>query len=240
MLRIESCNLSFDEKYLRGPKLGNGKFSTVYQCQNKETSDVIAAKQIVKGSLTAREKDFLREEIQIIKLISHPHIVQMKETYETEKNMYIIMEQVSGGELFDHIKTYELEEKEVAICMYQIISAISYLNKCGVVHRDLKPENILIEKDPETEEVCNIKLTDFGLSKIAVPNEIMHESCGTPAYVAPEVLHKKGYKKEVDMWSAGVIFYTLICRQLPFQMPDRKQTFQQIKEKDPNMTLPAF
>ena len=164
----------------------------------------------------------------------------MKETYETEKNMYIIMEQVSGGELFDHIKTYELEEKEVAICMYQIISAISYLNKCGVVHRDLKPENILIEKDPETEEVCNIKLTDFGLSKIAVPNEIMHESCGTPAYVAPEVLHKKGYKKEVDMWSAGVIFYTLICRQLPFQMPDRKQTFQQIKEKDPNMTLPAF
>lgn len=164
----------------------------------------------------------------------------MKETYETEKNMYIIMEQVSGGELFDHIKTYELEEREVAICMYQVISAIGYLNKCGVVHRDLKPENILIEKDPETEEVCNIKLTDFGLSKIAVPNEIMHESCGTPAYVAPEVLHKKGYKKEVDMWSAGVIFYTLICRQLPFQMPDRKQTFLQIKEKDPNMTLPAF
>jgi len=136
----------------------------------------------------------------------------MKETYETEKNMYIIMEQVSGGELFDHIKTYELEEREVAICMYQIISAIGYLNKCGVVHRDLKPENILIEKDMDTEEVCNIKLTDFGLSKIAVPNEIMHESCGTPAYVAPEVLHKKGYKKEVDMWSAGVIFYTLICR----------------------------
>lgn len=117
----------------------------------------------------------------------------MKETYETEKNMYIIMEQVSGGELFDHIKTYELEEREVAVCMFQIISAIEYLNKCGVVHRDLKPENILIEKDTETEEVSNIKLTDFGLSKIAVPNEIMHESCGTPAYVAPEVLHKKGY-----------------------------------------------
>lgn len=75
MLRIESSNLSFDEKYLRGPKLGNGKFSVVYQCQNKETSEVIAAKQIVKSQLTAREKDFLREEIQIIKLISHPHIV---------------------------------------------------------------------------------------------------------------------------------------------------------------------
>ena len=162
--------------------------------------------------MTPRERDFLREEIQIIKLISHPNIVQMKETYETEKNMYIIMEQVTGGELFDHIKTYELEEREVSICMHQIIAAISYLNKCGVVHRDLKPENILIEKDPETEEVVHIKLTDFGLSKIAVPDEIMMESCGTPAYVAPEVLHKKGYKREVDMWSAGIIFYTLICR----------------------------
>ena len=84
----------------------------------------------------------------------------------------------------------------------------------------MKPENILIEKDPETEEVCNIKLTDFGLSKIAVPNEIMHESCGTPAYVAPEVLHKKGYKKEVDMWSAGVIMYQLFGGCFPFEAPE--------------------
>jgi len=92
----------------------------------------------------------------------------------------------------------------------------------GIVHRDLKPENILIEKNPESEEVTQIKVTDFGLSKIAGPTELMMESCGTPAYVAPEVLHKKGYKKEVDMWSAGVIFYTLCCRQLPFQMNDKK------------------
>ena len=87
-----------------------------------------------------------------------------------------------------------------------------YLQQCGVVHRDLKPENILIEKDKDTEEICQIKITDFGLSKIAVPNEIMFESCGTPAYVAPEVLLKNGYTREVDMWSLGIIFYTLICR----------------------------
>ena len=114
----------------------------------------------------------------------------MRETYETKDNMYIIMEQVSGGELFDHIKTYELEEREVSICMYQLIQAIKYINSCGIVHRDLKPENILIEKDPETEEIIKIKITDFGLSKIVVPSEIMMESCGTPAYVAPEVLLK--------------------------------------------------
>ena len=100
--------------------------------------------------------------------------------------------------------------------MYQLVEAIKYIQQCGVVHRDLKPENILVEKDPRNEEVIQIKITDFGLSKIVVPNETMLESCGTPAYVAPEVLHKKGYKKEVDMWSAGVIYYTLICRQLPF------------------------
>lgn len=81
----------------------------------------------------------------------------------------------------------------------------------------MKPENILVEKDPRTEEVIQIKVTDFGLSKIVVPNEKMIESCGTPAYVAPEVLQKKGYRKQVDIWSAGVIYYTLVCRQLPFQ-----------------------
>lgn len=164
----------------------------------------------------------------------------MREVYETEKNIYIVMEQVRGGELFDHIKTYELEEREVALCMWELIMAIQYMHDCGVVHRDLKPENILIEKDPATEEVSTIKVTDFGLSKIAVPHEIMMESCGTPAYVAPEVLHKKGYCREVDMWSAGVIFYTLVCRQLPFQEGDRKQTFQMIKERDPNMSHPCF
>ena len=144
----------------------------------------------MKAQLTERERDFLREEIQIVKLISHPNIVQMRETYETKDNMYIIMEQVSGGELFDHIKTYELEEREVAICMYQLIQAIKYIHSCGIVHRDLKPENILIEKDSETEEIIKIKITDFGLSKIIVPTEVMMESCGTPAYVAPEVLLK--------------------------------------------------
>ena len=121
LLRHESSNLSFEERYLAGPKLGNGKFSTVFQCQNKETQEVIAVKHIVKSSLTDRERDFLREEIQIIRLIAHSNIVMMKEVYETEKNIFIVMEQVKGGELFDHIKTYELEEREVALCMFELL-----------------------------------------------------------------------------------------------------------------------
>jgi serine/threonine protein kinase len=89
----------------------------------------------------------------------------------------------------------------------------------------LKPENILVVLDPETKKINQIKITDFGLSKIIVPNEIMHDSCGTPAYVAPEVLNKTGYFKEVDIWSTGVILYTMISRSLPFHSNERKKTF---------------
>lgn len=212
---MEANNLNFEDRYEKGRKLGKGKFSTVYECQNIETGELVAMKHILKPSLSEREREFLREEIQIIKLISHPNIVTMRETYETEKYMYIIMDQAKGGELFEHIKSYELEEREISLIMFQIVEAIQYLQTSGVAHRDLKPENILIEKDPQ-DEVTQIKITDFGLSKIVGPNEIMMESCGTPAYVAPEVLLKKGYKKQVDIWSAGVIYYTLVCRQLPF------------------------
>ncbi len=96
--------------------------------------------------------------------------------------------------------------------MNQLIEAIAYLQMCGVVHRDLKPENILVEKDARSDTVSVLKVADFGLSKISMPNELLSDSCGTPAYVAPEVLSRKGYTKEVDMWSAGIIFYTLVCK----------------------------
>lgn len=112
-LKIEASNLSFDELYTIGKKIGKGKFSQVFECQNKETQEVVAMKLISKPSLSEREREFLREEIQIVKLISHPYIVEIKETYETEKYMFIIMEQVSGGELFEHIKHAELKEREI-------------------------------------------------------------------------------------------------------------------------------
>jgi serine/threonine protein kinase len=88
--------------------------------------------------------------------------------------------------------------------------------------------------------VVKIKITDFGLSKLVIPGELMKESCGTPAYVAPEVLNKMGYSKEIDIWSAGVIMYALVCRQLPFSADDRKETFRLIKEEEPDMALPPF
>ena len=149
-----------------------------------------------------------------------------------------MMECVQGGELFEHIKETEITEREACLVAHQILEALQYLHMCGIVHRDLKPENIMIELDDEgeTTEVHQIKLTDFGLSKVIVPGEIMFESCGTPAYVAPEVLHKNGYQKEVDIWSTGVILYTMLARALPFHSSDKKNTFRLIKEADPDLS----
>ena len=148
---------------------------------------------IIKSDLNDKEKEFLREEIQIIKLIAHPYIIKMRESFECEKFIYIVMDEGQNGELFEHIKLYEIEEKEIALIMYQLVEAIQYFETSGIVHRDLKPENILIEKDNRTQQISKIKITDFGLSKIVTPSEKMFDSCGTPAFVAPEVLMKKGY-----------------------------------------------
>ena len=127
------------------------------------------------------------------------------------------MDYIAGGELFTYLRTEgKLEPEHAMQYSAQVCLMFEYLHSKNIIYRDLKPENILVEKDPRTEEVIRVKVADFGLSKILVPDEDMIESCGTPAYVAPEVLHRKGYRKEVDMWSAGVIFYTLVCRQLPF------------------------
>jgi len=111
---------------------------------------------------------------------------------------------------------------------------------CGIVHRDLKPENILVQLNDTDNTVKKTKITDFGLSKIITPGDVMEESCGTPAYVAPEVLIKNGYSDEVDIWSMGVILYTMISRALPFHSSDRKQTFHLIKEADPDISGPIW
>jgi serine/threonine protein kinase len=148
----------------------------------------------------------------------------MRENFETFDNMFIMMEVIQGGELFEHIKDYEISEKEACLIVHQVLEALEYLHMCGIVHRDLKPENIMVELDDsgETTEVHQVKLADFGLSKIIVPGEVMFESCGTPAYVAPEVLRKQGYQNEVDIWSTGVILYTMLARALPFHSQDKK------------------
>ena len=238
---------SVNEFYSQTARLGGGKFSEVYEAKHKKTNMAYALKKIDKTKLNAREKEFLRDEIQIISLLSHPNVVEMREVYETKRWMFIMMEQVQGGELFNYLQNNIVTEEDMALIIKQLLLGIGYLHKCGIIHRDLKPENILIELEPplnpdsiEPRGIAAIKITDFGLSKLSTPGELTFDCCGTPAYVAPEVLLKVGYKAPVDLWAVGIILYSMVSKQLPFQSNDRKQTFKQIKEKNPDFSSPSF
>ena len=148
------------------------------------------------------------------------------------------MEHVHGGELNSYLRKNKVSEANMVNIMRQLIEGLRYLHMCGIVHRDLKPENILIEV--RTKDDFVIKITDFGLSKLANRADLLFECCGTPAYVAPEVLIKKGYQSEVDLWSCGVILYAMVCTKFPFHSNDRKETFNQIKHKDPEFHHKQF
>ena len=146
-----------NKKYERLNMLGKGKFSTVYLCHPQDVSakgdEMLAMKFIEKPSLTRKEREFLRDEIQIIRSINHPNVVEMRDAFETFNNMFIMMECVQGGELFEHIKDTEINEREACLITNQVLEALQYLHMCGIVHRDLKPENIMVELDQATGEV---------------------------------------------------------------------------------------
>jgi len=208
--------------------LGRGAFSVVKLAVNKKTSERFAVKIIDKknvGSDLVR----LETEIQILKKVHHPNVISLKELFDTPEYLFIVTELVTGGELFDKIvEKGSYTEKTAATLVIKIVSAIDYLHNLGIVHRDLKPENLLLKSATDDTEV---KLADFGLSKIVGPH-VMMTACGTPGYVAPEVLSATGYDKEVDLWSIGVITYILLCGFPPFYNEDLPKLFEQIMKAD--------
>lgn len=152
-------------------------------------------------------------EIDILKLIRHPNIIQLFEIIETPKQLFLIMEYVSGGELFDYIvKKQKLKEDEASDFFQQIICGIEYLHELGIVHRDLKPENLLLDHQKQ------IKLVDFGLSNTYKQGETLKTACGSPCYAAPEMIEGKAYYgSRVDVWSTGVILFAMVAGYLPFE-----------------------
>lgn len=237
-LRIYCQFFDLKQTYQMNHKLGGGKFSDVIQAMNLNNKKTYALKKIDKEKLTPKEKLFLRDEIQIVSQLSHPNVVEVREYYQNPKYMWIVMEHVHGGELNSYLRKNKVSEANMVNIMRQLIEGLRYLHMCGIVHRDLKPENILIEV--RTKDDFVIKITDFGLSKLANRADLLFECCGTPAYVAPEVLIKKGYQSEVDLWSCGVILYAMVCKKFPFHSNDRKETFNQIKHKDPEFHHKQF
>jgi len=192
---------------------------------SKETAQRVAIKIIQK--VGAKNKpEMLHNEVEILRKMEHPYIIKLYDIFDSDAILYLVMELVTGGELFDRIVEREqYSEQNAKEVMRQLFPAIEYIHSLGVVHRDLKPENLLLEN--ETDDT-NIKVTDFGLSRIYSHDMIMQTACGTPGYVAPEVLECKGYDKEVDMWSAGVIMYILLCGYPPFYSENEPQLFESI------------
>jgi len=169
----------------------------------------------------------LSREIDIMKKVNHPNVLSLKEIFETGKQITLVMELVNGGELFFKIVDRGCySEKDASNIVRQIINGVKYLHSLGIAHRDLKPENLLCSGESDNME---IKIADFGLSKIFAGGQRLETSCGTPDYAAPEVLiGETAYDKSVDLWSVGVITYVLLCGYPPFFANSQPGLFDKI------------
>ncbi|KAH3757073.1 protein kinase 1 [Pelomyxa schiedti] len=207
-------------KYEISEILGTGNFAVVNLGIERQTGKRVAIKVIDKKrfmSLAASHRDRIRCEVDILQSLSHDHIIKIYESFESEKALYLILELVTGGDLFGYIHDRgALPEDHTRMLFKQMVSAVVYLHNKGVVHRDLKPENILLL---DTNHKC-IKISDFGLSKIIDEQSLTKTLCGTPQYSAPEIINgegtQHGYSKSVDMWSLGCILYCMLSGDPPF------------------------
>jgi polo-like kinase 1 len=215
------------KRYARGKFLGKGGFAKCYECTNLETKKVTAAKIIPKSTLQkSRQRAKLLSEIKIHRSLQHPNVVQFEHVFEDSLNVYILLELCNNQSLNDLIKRRKrLTEIEVQCYIYQIVQALKYLHLNRIIHRDLKLGNLFLSDKME------LKLGDFGLAaKLEFDNEKRHTVCGTPNYIAPEILENKiGHSYEVDVWSLGVVIYTLIIGRPPFETPEVKSTYKKIK-----------
>lgn len=194
-------------------KLGEGTYGSVSSAVNKSTKAERAVKTIAKNQMKNLER--FKQEIAIMKMMDHPNIIKLYETFEDHRNFYLVMEVCKGGELFDRIiEAVHFTEVQAAILMQQIIRALYYMHENHVCHRDLKPENFLfMTKEPIEKNL--LKIIDFGLSCEFSSDKVLKTKAGTPYYVAPQVLAGK-YDQLSDMWSCGVIMYVLLCGYPPF------------------------
>jgi len=210
----------------KSEKLGEGSYGSVSKAEHKETGKIRAVKTISKAQTTDPNK--LSAEIAVMKMMDHPNICKLFETFEDARNVYLVMELCEGGELFDRIiELNRMTERQAAIVMQNMFRALFYMHSVSVCHRDLKPENFLFTDKKPVEE-ATLKLIDFGLARGFKKNEILRTKAGTPFYVAPEVLTGK-YGESSDLWSLGVIMFVLLCGYPPFHGQTDDEVLRQVK-----------
>lgn len=218
-------------KYETGKQLGKGTFAKVFHATNIGTGENVAIKVIKKEIVKSQEMmEQIKREISVMRLVRHPNIVELKEVMATKTKIFIVMEYVKGGELFAKVAKGRLNEDVARKYFQQLISAVEFCHSCGVSHRDIKPENLLLDENE------NLKVTDFGLS--ALPEQwlndgLLYTQCGTPAYIAPEIIRNKGYNGgKADIWSCGVVLYVLLAGCLPFQDANLVKLYTKIFKAD--------
>ncbi|EDQ84930.1 uncharacterized protein MONBRDRAFT_34468 [Monosiga brevicollis MX1] len=199
-------------EYIMYKTIGKGNFARVKLAKHKLTNVEVAIKVIDKTRLKESHMLKVMREVRILKMLNHPNIVKLYEVIDTPKYLYLVMEYASGGEVFDYLVSHgRMKEKEARIKFRQIVSALQYCHARGIVHRDLKAENLLLDKD------LQIKIADFGFANMYEPDQKLNTFCGSPPYAAPELFQGREYTgPEVDVWSCGVILFTLISGALPF------------------------
>ena len=211
--------LNFFDYYEMLDNLGEGIFGSVKLGVEKKTNQRVAIKIIKKNKTKESDIELVRNEIDIMKLCYHPYVVHLLDHFENGEYIFIVMEYIKGGSLTDYMKSkkFNFTERRAAELIYQLAKGLKYLHKYGIIHRDLKTDNIMLT---EASDKGNIKIMDFGLSKILGKKEKSTDGFGTLTFVSPEVLIRKPYNKEVDIWSLGVILYLMLSGELPFDDPD--------------------
>ena len=227
---LEKTKKEFSKKignYILLSEIGTGTFSKVAKAFHIITDQEVAVKILQKDKIIDEiDLERILREIEILKKVIHPNICQLYETYSTVHNYYLMMEIINGGDLFDFITNNNyLSEKKSCKFFRQLISVIEYLNELGISHRDIKPENILLDEKHE-----NIKLIDFGLSNYYSEKKLLRSSCGSPCYASPEMLSGKPYLGiTTDLWSAGIVLYSMLVGSLPFDDLELYELYKQIK-----------
>jgi len=226
------------DRYVIEGEIGRGGFSIVVEASNKQSGLKVAVKRIRKDQVEGDDIKLLLREVQIMRKLNHPNILKLYEVFENDEEFFLVMELVTGKELFDKIvEKGQYGEREAANIVRQIVSAVEYLHANGIAHRDLKPENLLTSVDSAGQE--SIKIADFGFSK-NFGEDKLKTSCGSPGYVAPEVLTNEDYDNSVDMWSVGVIIYILLCGYPPFYADNAPALFKKIMEVKYDFEDPAW
>ncbi|KAF5302300.1 hypothetical protein FQA39_LY10339 [Lamprigera yunnana] len=232
-----SDSTDLKEIYSFGKKIGQGGFGTVISILDKRNDKNWALKMVSKAAVGERI-DTIYREINILKMVNHPHIIYLEKVFESSKEIYLVLELCYGTLSAMYSRRKPFAEDDTKKVIRDLASAVSYLHKNDIVHRDLKLENILIAKNPDDEhDQLYIKVTDFGLSIVKKGNgyeNMLHDCCGTLVYMAPEIITSRSYSQQCDVWAIGVIMYMLLSGSLPFYSDQEPELTATICEEEPS------